>query len=136
MRIALVSTCALSTPPKKYGGTELVVAELAKGLISLGHEVTVYATGDSTVGGDLRYHLEQPCWPPNELAELRHAGFAWRDIADDREPFDVVHVHHAAALPYHVVVQGPPTVLTIHHKRVMKLVKHSPSTPEVEKVAI
>jgi glycosyltransferase involved in cell wall biosynthesis len=135
MRIALVSTCALATPPKKYGGTELVVAELTKGLLSLGHDVTVYATGDSATCGSLRYHVPRPIWPPSELAELRHASFAWKDIANAMRRFDVVHVHHAAALPYHQLVDIP-TALTVHHMRVDALVDHYNSYPEVAYVAI
>jgi glycosyltransferase involved in cell wall biosynthesis len=136
MRIALLSTCALSTPPKKYGGTELVVAELAKSLLSLGHDVTTYATGDSTVLGQLRYHFQKPCWPPNELAELRHAGFAWNDIAHSTQAFDVVHAHHAAALPYHLILPQHATALTVHHMRVDDLVQHYRSYPDVAYVAI
>lgn len=135
MRIALISTCALSTPPKKYGGTELVVAELAKGLIGLGHDVTVFATGDSGVFGELKHHFERPVWPPNELAESRHAGFAWRDIAQDAHGYDVVHVHHAAALPFQPL-SALPTVLTVHHMRVDSLLTHYQSYPDVALVAI
>jgi glycosyltransferase involved in cell wall biosynthesis len=135
MRIALISTCALSTPPRAYGGTELVVAELAKGLVSLGHDVTVYATGDSSSRGQLRWHFKQSVWPPNELAEARHAGFAWKDIASARERYDLVHVHHATALPFQPLV-GLPTALTIHHARVDALVDHYRSYPQVAYVAI
>lgn len=135
MKIALISTCALTTPPKKYGGTELVVAELAKGLLTLGHEVTVYATGDSSTRGSLRHHFARPVWPPNQLAELRHAGFAWTDIANATRRFDAVHVHHAAALPYHLLVDRP-TALTVHHKRLPELIDHYRSYPEVAYVAI
>jgi glycosyltransferase involved in cell wall biosynthesis len=135
MRIALISTCALSTPPKKYGGTELVVAELAKGLLGLGHEVTVFATGDSGVFGDLRHHFARPVWPPNELAECRHAGFAWKSIAHDLRGYDVIHAHHATALPFHFL-SAQPTVLTVHHMRVDALVQHYLSYPDVALVAI
>ena len=93
VRIALLSTCALATPPKRYGGTELVVAELARGLVELGHHVTVYATGDSAAAGHLRHCFATPIWPPDEMAELRHARFAWQDMASDPERYDVVHMH-------------------------------------------
>ncbi|HEX6245659.1 MAG TPA: glycosyltransferase, partial [Polyangiales bacterium] len=93
MKIAVVSTCALATPPHKYGGTELVVAELARGLLELGHQVTTFATGDSLVAGELRYHFETPVWPPNELAESRHAAHAWHEIAGALSEFDVVHLN-------------------------------------------
>jgi glycosyltransferase involved in cell wall biosynthesis len=123
MKVALFSTCALATPPHRYGGTELVVAELAKGLSNLGHTVTVFATGDSRAAGQLRYHFERPIWPPNELAEIRHACFAWREVAESLAHYDVVHLHHGAGLPFHLHVPIA-TVLTIHHARVDELVEH------------
>ena len=135
MRIALLSTCALATPPKKYGGTELVVAELARGLVDLGHRVTVYATGDSVVSGDLRYCFATPAWPPDELAELRHARFAWKDIERDPEPYDVVHMNQAAALAGHSGAE-PPSVLTVHHSRVDELVRRYCSYSDVAYVSI
>ena len=42
MHIAIVSTPFLSTPPKDYGGTELVVSDLVEGLVARGHEVRLY----------------------------------------------------------------------------------------------
>lgn len=135
MRIALVSTCALSTPPKAYGGTELMVAELAKGLRRLGHDVTVFATGDSTPETDLSYHFKQPVWPPNDLAEMRHASFAWREVSRSAARFDVVHVNHAAALPFQALLPAP-TVLTVHHERVDSLLEHYKAYPDVAYVAI
>lgn len=135
MRIALVSTCALSTPPKAYGGTELIVAELAKGLHHLGHDVTVFATGDSKPNTKLCAHFARPVWPPNDMAELRHASFAWRDISNASPRFDVVHINHASALPYTLMSQLP-TVLTIHHARVEHLVEHYLAYPDVAYVAI
>src|SRR5207248_2131691 len=47
MRVALVSPPFLSVPPADYGGTELVIAELARSLTKRGHETVVYAPGDS-----------------------------------------------------------------------------------------
>src|SRR5919197_5566669 len=47
MRIAMISTPFVAVPPRTYGGTELVVAELVEGLVERGHEVTLFATGDS-----------------------------------------------------------------------------------------
>lgn len=135
MKIALLSTCALATPPHKYGGTELVVAELARGLLELGHHVTTFATGDSCVAGRLRHHFQIPVWPPNELAETRHAAHAWREIAAALSDYDVVHLNHAAALPFHQLVPLP-SVMTIHHCRVDALIEHYRAFPEPAYVAI
>lgn len=133
MHVALVSTCALTTPPVAYGGTELVVSELAKGLVELGHEVTLFACEGSKTPARLRCS-GPPVWPPNELAEQRHAGFAWQEIA--RTPsIDVAHVHHAGALPFHALTDVP-TVATLHHARVDELVTHYRAHPRVAYVAI
>jgi hypothetical protein len=47
LRVALVSPPWFAVPPIRYGGIELVVALLANGLADRGHDVTLYATGDS-----------------------------------------------------------------------------------------
>ena len=53
MRIAQVAPLAESVPPKLYGGTERVIAWLTEELIALGHEVTLFASGDSRTSGRL-----------------------------------------------------------------------------------
>jgi hypothetical protein len=53
MRIAQVAPLAESVPPKLYGGTERVVAWLVDELASLGHEVTLFASGDSKTAAKL-----------------------------------------------------------------------------------
>jgi glycosyltransferase involved in cell wall biosynthesis len=133
LEIALVSTTAVSTPPSKYGGTELIVAELAQGLVDLGHRPSVFATGDSRCAGILRPTIERPVWPPDVLTEGRHAGRAWAEIACGS--FDVVHVHHAAALPFTRFVKLP-TVASVHHAREEALTAHYASYPDVAYVAI
>src|SRR5215208_7143940 len=47
LRIAMISTPFIPVPPKDYGGTELIVHELVEGLLDRGHQVTLFATGDS-----------------------------------------------------------------------------------------
>ena len=47
MRIAQIAPLAESVPPKLYGGTERVIAWLVDELIELGHQVTLFASGDS-----------------------------------------------------------------------------------------
>ncbi|MBI2641802.1 glycosyltransferase, partial [Candidatus Roizmanbacteria bacterium] len=56
MKIVMLSTPWIPVPPKGYGGTELVVANLAEGLLKKGHEVTVFATGDSVTSARLEYY--------------------------------------------------------------------------------
>ena len=58
MRIAQIAPLAESVPPKLYGGTERVVAWLVDELVALGHDVTLFASGDSRTHGKLH-----PVWP-------------------------------------------------------------------------
>jgi Glycosyltransferase Family 4 len=53
MRIAQIAPLAESVPPKLYGGTERVVAWLIEELVELGHEVTLFASGDSQTKAEL-----------------------------------------------------------------------------------
>jgi len=46
MRIAQIAPLALPVPPEAYGGTESVVHDLTEALVSRGHEVTLFASGD------------------------------------------------------------------------------------------
>ena len=115
MRIALVSPPFIPVPPVGYGGTELVVAELARSLTRKGHEVVVYATGDSDLGPiEIRSYFPAAQWPPDHDVEATHAAWCLRDIARDSRRFDVVHVHTPAAValsrlcPYSMIA-------TIHH---------------------
>jgi glycosyltransferase involved in cell wall biosynthesis len=135
MRIALLSTSAVPVPPHGYGGTELVVAELAKSLARAGHRVTVFATGDSHPEAELRWHLPSHVWPPSDMVELRHVAFAWRSIQKEESPFDVVHVHQAPAVSFSVVCPTP-TVLTLHHDRVDELTELYAAFRDVSYVAI
>ena len=63
MRIAMISTPFVPVPPHHYGGTELVVYELVEALLDRGHEVTLFATGDSGSRAPLRSLL-----PPRTVA--------------------------------------------------------------------
>ncbi|MBX3198591.1 MAG: glycosyltransferase family 4 protein [Labilithrix sp.] len=134
LRVAIVSTCALATPPRAYGGTELVIAELARELRELGHHPVVFATGDSTCAGARRALFDRGVWPPNPWAELRHACAAWNRIAK-LEDVDIVHVSSASALPF-TNLFPIPTVATIHHDRDESLLAHYAAYPHVDFVAI
>ncbi|MCK1742320.1 glycosyltransferase family 4 protein [Bradyrhizobium sp. 139] len=94
MRIAQLAPLAESVPPKLYGGTERVVAWLVDELVDLGHDVTLFASGDSRTKGKLH-----PVWPralrlgrrstdPNAASAL-----LLEAIAKRAKDFDVVHVH-------------------------------------------
>ena len=68
MRIAQVAPLYESVPPKLYGGTERVVSYLTEELVRLGHEVTLFASGDSQTAARLVAGL-----PAGTLARRRTA---------------------------------------------------------------
>jgi hypothetical protein len=76
-----------AVPPRGYGGTELVVHELARGLARAGHDVTLFATGDSEARR-VRWIYRRPVWPPDPAAEVAHCRAAAAEIA--RGGFDLV----------------------------------------------
>ncbi|WP_065755856.1 glycosyltransferase family 4 protein [Bradyrhizobium paxllaeri] len=94
MRIAQVAPLMESVPPKLYGGTERVVAWLVDELISLGHEVTLFASGDSVTRAQLN-----AIWPRAlRLGRPRTDPMAIQsalldELARTAAEFDVVHAH-------------------------------------------
>src|ERR1700761_2465899 len=115
MRVAMISTPYVPVPPPRYGGTELIVAELVNGLRDAGHDVTLFATKDSTPPEGVTLRARQlPIWPPEPYAELDHAAWAIEQILADSRHFDVVHAHVPAALAFAAMVDAP-MVYTVHH---------------------
>jgi glycosyltransferase involved in cell wall biosynthesis len=116
MRIAMISTPYVAVPPPRYGGTELIVAELIDGLHAAGHQVTLFATGDSHAQAQVRALYDEPIWPPHPHPELDHASWAIEQILADPRGFDVVHAHVPAAVPFARFVAAP-MAYTVHHER-------------------
>ncbi len=119
MRIAQIAPPWISVPPRGYGGTEWVVQQLCDGLAARGHQVTLYASGDSRTAAELRsvFPAQIPEFMGNPAFEARHSGFALADILSrtGERAFDLVHDHSgffvvAAAGLLHL----PPVLHTIH----------------------
>ena len=134
MRIAMISTPFVPVPPRDYGGTELVVHELVEGLLDRGHDVTLFATGDSHSRAPLRSLYARAQWPPEGVTDLNHCSWAMREIAEGG--FDLIHAHSAAALALGRLVPDVPMVYTLHHVHVPALSEYYRHFPEVSFVAI
>src|SRR5215472_17627606 len=122
MRVALVSSPFLPVPPKKYGGTELFIAQLAEGLKNSGVDVVVYANGESTVGVETRWLYKSQQWPIlgevfDNLKDFNHASWAVADAAAD---CDVIHLNSMSALMFTRYTQNK-FVYTMHHVHEEKL---------------
>lgn len=94
LKIAQVAPLYESVPPKYYGGTERVVSYLTEALVSLGHDVTLYASGDSVTSAKLR----PICRSALRLdassidAHADHVLLAEKVLQESGE-FDIVHSH-------------------------------------------
>ncbi len=80
MRVAVLASIAHSVPPRSYGPWEQVASTLAEGLVARGHEVTLFATADSTTAA--RLHAEAP------------AGYE-EDDSVDAKVYEALHISAA-----------------------------------------
>jgi glycosyltransferase involved in cell wall biosynthesis len=137
MKIALIAPPFLSVPPQKYGGTELFVAELARGLRRRDIDVTVYTIGESTIEAPTRWLYPSSQWPVNgelecTLKALNHSSWAVGEAAGE---VDILHVNSAPALSFSRFVDIP-MVLTVHHTYDSAYAEFYESVPQVEYVTI
>ncbi len=137
MRVALIAPPFIPVPPKKYGGTELFVAQLAEGLQKLGVEVVVYTNGESTVGAEKRWLYEKQQWPIegevfSNLTDINHSAWA---IQDAVRHCDLIHVNNVPAIAMSRLIPTP-MVYTIHHVHEDILSNFYAHYPDIEYVAI
>jgi glycosyltransferase involved in cell wall biosynthesis len=94
MRIAQVAPLYESVPPKLYGGTERVVSWLTEELVRLGHDVTLFASGDSLTTARLipackkALRLDSSC-----VDQLAHHVILLDQVFSEKENFDLIHFH-------------------------------------------
>jgi len=137
MRIALIAPPFLSVPPMKYGGTELFVAGLARGLQLQGVDVTVYANGESTLDVPLRWLYPRSEWPLRgelecTLKGLNHSSWAIREASEDA---DIIHVNSVPAVTFAGFVDVP-MVHTVHHTYEQSFADFYERMPQVSYVTI
>jgi glycosyltransferase involved in cell wall biosynthesis len=94
LRIAQVAPLAESVPPKLYGGTERVVSWLTEELIELGHDVTLFASGDSITRAELVPAVPRALRLSRPRGDTGSACAILLDkLADRASDFDVIHCH-------------------------------------------
>ena len=117
MKIAQIAPIVERVPPKTYGGTERVVSALTEELVKRGHEVTLFASGDSMTSAKLEYVF------PRSLREaklsdlygsnpwsLLNIGLAY----ETKDKFDIIHDHLAPLSLPTANLSGTPVVMTMH----------------------
>jgi glycosyltransferase involved in cell wall biosynthesis len=113
MKIAQIAPLTEAVPPKLYGGTERVVAYLTDALVELGHDVTLFASGDSVTKANLN-----AIWPralrldPTVKDYFAPLFIELETVARCAHEFDVIHAH----LDYfcYPLLRRLPSVTTLH----------------------
>lgn len=118
MRIAQLAGNVEKVPPDGYGGTELVISMLTEELVNRGHEVTLFASGDSETKARLISVVDRPLCRAEDIPARRWQAYdtlsltRLREMIDD---FDIVHNHQGwQALPW-AEKFGKVMVSTNHH---------------------
>src|SRR5689334_11767910 len=94
MRIAQIAPLFESVPPKFYGGTERVVSWLTEELVRLGHEVTLFASGDSmTTARLIPACSESLRLSPDSVDHLAHHLILMEHVLAHKDEFDLIHFH-------------------------------------------
>ncbi len=115
MKIAQVAPLIESIPPKYYGGTERVVAYLTEELVRRGHEVTLFASGDSCTTARLRPVCENALrLDPGCIDVMPHNVLLLEKVLQEAESFDIIHFHDGVVHYPAFRRQATPFVTTLH----------------------
>jgi glycosyltransferase involved in cell wall biosynthesis len=115
MQIAQIAPLMEAVPPKLYGGTERIVAYLTDELVAMGHEVTLFASGDSSTTANLEPGCERALrLDPTVRDSVAPLLAMLEKVAQRARDFDVVHLH-CDYLGYPVLRRaGVPFLATLH----------------------
>jgi glycosyltransferase involved in cell wall biosynthesis len=139
MRIAHIAPVATTIPPPKSGSVETMTSLLTEGLVARGHDVTLYATADSTTSARLNaiyphgYWHDEHMWPW-ELYEMLNLAAAVERSGE----YDIIH-YEAAYYPMSLAfarLSPTPIVQTLHHSPSAAEIKLWSRYPEAPFVAI
>lgn len=114
MRVGLIAPPWVPVPPPEYGGTELVIDLLARGLVDRGCEVVLFGTGDSTCPVERRWlHPRALGTGGGRMAGVAHVRVAYSSLGD----VDVIHDHtEEGPARWSLWADGVPVVTTVHNR--------------------
>jgi glycosyltransferase involved in cell wall biosynthesis len=118
MKIAQVSPLWESVPPKLYGGTERIVSYLTEELVRLGHDVTLFASGDSTTAAKLKAVTPEALRLSTGIFN-RDAPMTYQleqAFGASSSEFDIIH-SHLDFIGFPIARRCPTPVITTMHGR-------------------
>ena len=120
MKIAQVASLWAPVPPPKYGGSELIVSSVTEELVRRGHEVTLFASGDSITKAKLKSVVDNALGPDVESGQMKPDMVIKYELLNTFEAFlsaksfDIIHSHsHYLGAAFSQFV-STPTVHTLH----------------------
>ena len=114
MKIAILSPIAWRTPPLKYGPWEQVASNITEGLVEIGHEVTLFATGNSITKAKLQSVSETAYAENPELDTKVWECLHISNLMEQADQFDIIHNNYDfLPLTYSKLIKTP-MVITIH----------------------
>lgn len=117
MRIAQIAPVYESVPPRLYGGTERVVSYLTEELVAQGHEVTLFASGDSRTSARLVSSSPEALRLSNSpMDELAAQVLLIEQLIGEADQFDIIH-NHVDYLPFPVLRRRARASLSTPHGR-------------------
>jgi len=118
MRIAQIAPVATTIPPPKSGSVEMMTSLLTEGLVKRGHDVTLFATGDSTTKANLHATFPRGYWHDEEMYPWEFYEMVNLSAACERaDDFDIIHyqaAYYPMSLAFNRFVKTP-FVQTVHH---------------------
>ena len=118
MRIAQLTSVYIPVPPPTHGGTELMVHALSEGLSARGHDVHLYASGDSRTAGTLHAVVARATLDDGSVTRYMDKEFEARNAFElyrDADAYDVIHCHWPTLAAYFAPFVRTPTVMSYHY---------------------
>lgn len=121
MKIGVVGSIWINTPPESYGGTETVIYNLVNGLVEAGHEVTLFGPKTAKVKAKVFPTVERPLREDNvQWENVSYTLYHLAESFDQAQNFDIVHFHLNKSQDYLALPIAQyskiPAVFTLHFK--------------------
>ena len=115
MRIAQIASVCFSVPPRSHGGTEIAIDRLTRGLVARGHEVALFAAGDSQTTATLHAVVPRATQGNPEVTSYLEREYEVRNVAEAyalADQFDILHSHWPTPAAYFSKASEHPSVMT------------------------
>lgn len=117
MKIAQIASFGERVPPKKYGGTERFVYTLTEGLVERGHNVTLFASGDSVTSAKLISVYPKSLRESNFRNPYEAGNIPMLNIGKAysmQHEFDIIHDHNGYMSLPSATLATTPVIMTLH----------------------